>query len=73
MQNKHYGSKALKTFINYCFHTLNLNEVDLEVYSHNKKGINCYQKAGFIPYENIKNVMTINNEWIDEIKMKITK
>ncbi len=73
MQNKHYGSKALKTFINYCFHTLNLNEIDLEVYSHNKRGINCYQKVGFIPYKTIKNVTNINEESIDEIYMKITK
>ena len=73
MQNKHYGSEALKTFINYCFNTLNLEEVDLEVYSHNKKGIRCYQKVGFITYKIIKNVMTLNDENIDEIYMKIQK
>ncbi len=73
MQNKHYGSEALKTFINYCFNTLNLDEVDLEVYSHNKKGINCYQKVGFISYKIVKNVMTIDDENIDEIYMKIQR
>ena len=73
MQNKHYGSEALKSFINYCFNTLNLDEVDLEVYSHNKKGINCYQKVGFISYKIVKNVMTLNDENIDEIYMKIQR
>lgn len=72
-QDKHYGSEALKTIINYAFNTLNLNEITLTVFSFNERAIHCYKKLGFTIYKIDKNVATIDNKEIDDIHMKLLK
>jgi len=48
MQNKHYGTEALKSILNYGYNKLNLSGFDLNVYKTNEKAIHCYKKIGFI-------------------------
>ena len=47
-QDKHFGQESIKALINYAFNTLQLEELELNVYNFNKRGINCYEKVGFI-------------------------
>ena len=70
MQNKHYGHEAIERFIKYCFEELGLNNVELSVYSHNKKAINLYEKLGFVEYRREINIGTYNGQSIDDIYMK---
>ena len=69
-QNMGYGREAIKTMIKYMLEELKLDGVELSVYSHNLKGINCYKSIGFKEYKRDKNVGTFDNESIDDIYMK---
>ena len=47
MQNKHYGSEAIKRIIQYGFEKLKLEKFEINVYKNNQPAINCYKKVGF--------------------------
>ena len=47
-QDKHFGQEAIKRLIEYAFNKLNLNGLELNVYSSNPRGIKCYEKVGFV-------------------------
>lgn len=47
-QNKHFGQEAIKRLIEYSFSELNLDGLELNVYDFNSRGINCYEKVGFV-------------------------
>lgn len=43
-----YGREATGLILKYAFETLNLNRVQLGVYSHNTAGIRAYEAVGFV-------------------------
>lgn len=47
-QNKHYGTEAMKRIVEYGYSTLNLDCLELNVYSTNPRAIHCYEKVGFL-------------------------
>lgn len=47
-QDKHYGQEAIKRFIEYSFENLDINDLELNVYSFNPRAIKCYEKCGFV-------------------------
>ena len=47
-QGHGYGLESMKLFLDYCFNTLNLHRICLEVYSFNKGAIELYKKLGFV-------------------------
>ena len=47
-QNQHYGTESIKAILKYAYEKLNLDEMELNVYSTNLKAIHCYEKIGFI-------------------------
>ena len=47
-QNNHFGQEAIKRLIKYAFNDLNLDGLELNVYNFNARGINCYEKVGFV-------------------------
>lgn len=47
-QNNHFGQEAIKAMIEYAFDKFNINEIELNVYKFNPRGIHCYEKIGFI-------------------------
>ena len=49
-QNLGYGVEAIRTMLEYGFHTLGLNKVFLKVYPENKRAIHVYEKCGFVKY-----------------------
>ena len=73
MQNKHYGLEGIKALINHGFNKLHLDEINLIVFSSNKKAIKCYENAGFNEYKVVKDVAVIDGENVDDICMKIKK
>lgn len=42
-----YGTDAMKIILRYGFTQLNLNRIQLDVFSINQRGIKSYEKAGF--------------------------
>lgn len=47
-QDKHYGTEAMKRIVEYGFNELNLDCLELNVYSTNTRAIHCYEKVGFV-------------------------
>ena len=47
-QNQHYGTESIKAILKYAYEKLNLDGMELNVYSTNLKAIHCYEKIGFI-------------------------
>ena len=47
-QSQHYGTESIKAILKYAYEKLNLDEMELNVYSTNLKAIHCYEKIGFI-------------------------
>lgn len=48
MHGKGYGTAATKLCVKYAFEELNLNRVQLDVFSHNPAAQRVYEKAGFV-------------------------
>lgn len=51
MQNKGYGTEALKRSVEYGFNELGLNRIYLGVYVNNPRAIHVYENCGFKKYE----------------------
>ena len=51
MQNKGYGTEALKRSVEYGFGELNLRRIYLGVYADNPRAIHVYEKCGFREYD----------------------
>ena len=47
-RNQGFGTEATRLMLQYAFHTLNLNRIELDVYDINPAGIRAYEKCGFI-------------------------
>jgi len=47
-QNKHYGTEAIKSMINYIYINKIVEELDLNVFNFNERAIHCYEKIGFV-------------------------
>lgn len=70
---KGYGTEAVEIAIRYAFKELQLNRLQLEVYSHNPRGYRAYEKAGFKQEGVIRQSLYYNNQYSDEIIMGILK
>ena len=71
--NKWYWANALNAILLFWFHTLNLRNIDLHVFSFNKWAIKCYEKVWFKEYGRRKETHYCNWNFCDEIYMDITK
>ncbi|KIL43310.1 GNAT family N-acetyltransferase [Jeotgalibacillus campisalis] len=67
--NKGYGTEALSLALKFAFDKLNLNRLQLEVFSHNLRAIKSYEKAGFKIEGRLRQSIFLNNEYSDEIVM----
>ena len=68
-----YGTQAISLVLEFVFNTLNLERLELEVYSHNQRGLHVYQKLGFKTVDIIKNALNYKGKHSDEIKMLMLK
>ena len=67
--NKGYGTEATKLAQKYAFEELKLNRLELEVFSHNIRGIKAYEKAGFKKEGTRRQSLYMNNQYSDEVLM----
>ena len=70
MQDKRYGSEAIKKMIDFSFEELELDYLTANVFSINKRSLHCIKKFGFEEYDVIKNIKVVDDEQVDEICLK---
>ncbi|PAE17360.1 GNAT family N-acetyltransferase [Virgibacillus sp. 7505] len=71
--NKGYGTEATKLAQKFTFEELKLNRLELEVFSHNIRGIKAYEKAGFKKEGVLRQSLFINDIYLDEILMSMLR
>ena len=73
LTGKGFGTEATKLVLKFVFEELNLNRLQLEVFSHNKRGIRAYEKSGFKKEGVLRDSLYYNGQFSDEIIMSILK
>ena len=73
LTGKGYGTEAIKLVLAFVFEELALNRLQLEVYSHNLRGIRAYEKVGFVKEGILRESLYVNGKYSDEIIMAILK
>lgn len=68
-----YGTEAIKIVLRFVFEQLSLNRLQLEVFSHNLRGIEAYEKVGFVKEGTLRQSLFYNDTYSDEIIMAILK
>ncbi|MFB5763720.1 GNAT family N-acetyltransferase [Paenibacillus medicaginis] len=71
--NKGYGTEAVRLAMEFSFENLKLNRLQLEVFSHNVRGVKAYEKAGFKKEGILRQSLLYNNQYFDEIIMGMLK
>lgn len=72
-RSKGYGTDAMKVLMNFIFNQMNVNKVQLEVYSFNDRAIKSYKKSGFVEEGRIRQRIFRNGKYHDELVMGILK
>jgi RimJ/RimL family protein N-acetyltransferase len=70
---KGYGSDLVRAALKYCFQTLNLNKVYLDVWEENERAIRCYANAGFKSDGVLREHVFRNGRYYNKIIMSILK
>lgn len=65
--------KAMKLLIDFIFNTININKIQLRVYSFNERAIKSYKKNGYIIEENLRQSIFRNGKYHDEIIMGLLR
>lgn len=73
LYNKGLGSEALTLVLNYCFNTLNLLSLELNVFTNNPRAITCYTKLGFRSIGVRRKADFVNDEFLDDLVMDLLK
>ncbi|WP_054704246.1 GNAT family protein [Bacillus sp. JCM 19041] len=68
---KGYGTEATMLAQQFVFEELQLNRLELQVYSHNPRGIASYKKAGFKQEGVLRQALYMNDVYSDEIIMSV--
>lgn len=67
------GTEATRIALRFLFEQLQLNRVQLEVYSHNIRGIRAYKKVGFVVEGILRESLFYRGDFSDELIMAMTK
>lgn len=68
-----YGKEATALALDFCWRHLNLNRVQLIVFSHNTRAMRAYAAAGFEREGLLRQAVFINGEWIDIVPMGVLR
>ena len=71
--NKGYGTEATQLAQTFAFEELKLNRLELEVFSHNIRGIKAYEKAGFKTEGILRQSLYYNDAYSDEVIMAMLR
>ncbi len=71
--NEGYGTEAMKLAVRHAFEELNLNRMELEVYSLNPRAQKCYTKVGFKEEGRRREALYIHGQYHDAIVMGLLK
>ncbi|MGE7602411.1 GNAT family N-acetyltransferase [Peribacillus sp. NPDC097675] len=71
--NKGYGTEATQLAQAFTFEELKLNRLQLEVFSHNVRGIKAYEKAGFKKEGTLRQSLYFNDTYSDEVIMAMLR
>ena len=70
---KGYGTEAMRLALKHGFGVLNLNNINLYVYSFNERAIKSYIKSGFKEYGRRRQAYYLNGVYHDVVCMDILK
>ncbi|KOO52028.1 GNAT family N-acetyltransferase [Viridibacillus arvi] len=73
LTGKGYGTEAIIIVLRFVFEELKLNRLQLEVFSHNLRGIRVYEKVGFVKEGVLRESLYYNGTYSDEIIMSILR
>jgi len=73
LTGKGYGTEAIIIVLRFVFEELKLNRLQLEVFSHNLRGIRVYEKVGFVKEGVLRESLYYNGTYSDEIIMAILR
>lgn len=73
LTGKGFGTEATQLILRFVFEELKLNRLQLEVFSHNERGIKAYEKVGFKKEGVLRESLFYNGKYSDEIIMSIIK
>ncbi|MDM5297039.1 GNAT family protein [Bacillus pumilus] len=68
-----FGTEAVRLIQAFAFESLELNRLELEVFSHNPRAIRSYEKAGFQYEGKRRQTLYFNGAYSDEIIMGILR
>ncbi|MFJ7744630.1 GNAT family N-acetyltransferase [Peribacillus sp. NPDC097295] len=71
--NKGYGTEATQLAQTFAFEELTLNRLQIEVFSHNIRGIKAYEKAGFKTEGILRQSLYYNDTYSDEVIMAMLR
>lgn len=72
-RNNGYGTEAINMILEYGFHYLNLNSIQLTVYDFNERAKACYRKCGFKEMGRKRDSRFLNGKFRDTIYMDILR
>lgn len=67
--NQGFGSEAIRLIVNFAFHVLHLERMELEVFDYNPRALHVYRNIGFQIVNTLPNALHINGEDHDIYEM----
>lgn len=72
-RGKGYGTEAMRLLVDFIFNQININRIQLFVFSFNERAIKSYKKNGFIEEGRLKQSVFRNGRYYDEVVMAILR
>ena len=70
---KGYGTDAMKILIRFIFEQMNINKVNLHVYSFNERAMKSYKKCGFVKEGALRQELYKDGKYHDIVVMGLLK
>lgn len=70
-QGQGYASSALSALINYCFHSMGLNQLYCNILSNNLRSLNLFKSRGFITVGLKQEWIKTTSGWLDEYMLQL--
>jgi RimJ/RimL family protein N-acetyltransferase len=72
-RGKGYGARAVRLALDYCWTTLNLHRVTLNVFSGNARALAAYRRAGFREEGFLRHAAYVDGKWLNVIVMGVIR